>query len=343
MTRTSFKLWFSVLVSAAGFATALPAAESTAAVFGSTNALSGTEMIKRAAWQQHLTLGPGDTLNITLFDMPETAQREVPVAPDGRITFLQARDVVAAGLTIDELRSKLDQALGQFYQNPRTIVIPAAIHSKKYYVLGAVVAGGVYTLDQPLTVIEALAKAGGLETGIYDRNTVELADLPHSFLVRNGQRLNLDFERLFQQGDLSQNLPIEPNDYLYIAMASANEIYVLGEVNSPGTAAFLPRTTVVGAISARGGFTVRAFKTRVLVVRGSLNHPQTFVVNTSAILAAKEPDFKLQSKDIIYVSQSPWVRAEELIDAAATAFIQGMVVGTTTRKVGPFMSQPLIK
>src|SRR5690348_6462682 len=162
MTRTSFKLWFSVLLSAAGLATALPAAESTAAVFGSTNALSGTEMIKRAAWQQHLTLGPGDTLNITLFDMPETAQREVPVAPDGRITFLQARDVVAAGLTIDELRTKLDQALGQFYQNPRTIVIPAAIHSKKYYVLGAVVAGGVYTLDQPLTVIEALARAGGL-------------------------------------------------------------------------------------------------------------------------------------------------------------------------------------
>jgi hypothetical protein len=44
----------------------------------------------------------------------------------------------------------------------------------------------------------------------------------------------------------------------------------------------------------------------------------------------------------VFVSQSPWVRAEELIDAASSAFIQGMVVGTTTRKVGPFLSEPLI-
>jgi len=310
---------------------------------GATNAaLSGTEMVRRAAWQQHLTLGPGDTLNISLFEMPETAQREVPIAPDGRITFLQARDVVAAGLTIDELRAKLDEALNQFYQNPRTIVIPVAIHSKKYYVLGAVVSGGVYNLDQPLTVIEGLARAGGLETGIYERNIVELADLPHSFLVRNGERVQLDFERLFQHGDLSQNIPLEPEDYLYVALASANEIYVLGEVNNPGTAAFLPRTTVIGAIAARGGFTVRAFKSRVLVVRGSLSHPQSFVVDTDAILSAKQPDFKLQSKDIIYISQSPWVRVEELLDAAVTAFVQGFVVSATSRKVGPFIA-PWVK
>ncbi|HVV73699.1 MAG TPA: SLBB domain-containing protein, partial [Verrucomicrobiae bacterium] len=168
-------------------------------------------------------------------------------------------------------------------------------------------------------------------------------DLSHSFLVRNGKRLSLDFEKLFQHGDLSQNVAIEPDDYLYFALASANEIYVLGEVNAPGTATYLPRTTIIGAISARGGFTIRAFKSRVLVVRGSFAHPQTFVVDTGAILGGRSQDFKLESKDIVYISQNPWVRAEEIIDAAATAFIQGMVVGTTTRKVGPFITQPLIR
>jgi protein involved in polysaccharide export with SLBB domain len=274
--------------------------------------------------------------------MPDTAQKEVPIGPDGKITFLQARDLTAAGLTIDELKAKLDEVLGPYYQNPRTIVTPALLRSKRYYVLGAVPGSGVYNLDRPMTIIEALARAGGLETGVYDQNTVELADLAHSFLVRNGKRLSLDFERLFQRGDLSQNVPLEPDDYLYFALASANEIYVLGEVNGPGTATFLPRTTVIGAISARGGFTIRAFKSRVLVARGSLHHVQTFVVDTGAILAGKQPDFKLQAKDIVYVSQSPWVRAEEIIDTAASAFIQGVVVGTANRKMGTFITSPII-
>ena len=101
--------------------------------------------------------------------------------------------------------------------------------------LGAVVNRGVYTFDRPLSVIEALARAGGLQTGLYGRDTVELADLGRSFLVRNGQRVPVDFERLFERGDLSQNVALEPDDFLYIAQASANEIYVLGQVGmGPG-------------------------------------------------------------------------------------------------------------
>ena len=55
------------------------------------------------------------------------------------------------------------------------------------------------------------------------------------------------------------------------------------------------------------------------------------------------PDFPLQPKDIIYVSQSPWVRAEEIIDAAATAFIQGMVVGIANTHINPIFTQPIIR
>ena len=45
---------------------------------------------------------------------------------------------MAAGLTVDELRARLDEALSKYYQNPRTIITPVALHSKKYIVLGAV-------------------------------------------------------------------------------------------------------------------------------------------------------------------------------------------------------------
>jgi protein involved in polysaccharide export with SLBB domain len=305
--------------------------------------LSAAAIPARAAWQERLTLGPGDILNLMLFDRPETAQTDVPVRPDGRISFLLAQDIMAAGLTIDELRTNLDEALAKYYENHRTVIVPAAIRSKKYFVLGAVAGRGVYTLDRPVTIVEALARAGGLETGLYERRTVELADLAHSFLVRNGRRLPVDFERLFLQGDLSQNVPLEPDDYLYVASARGNEVYVLGEVAAPGVAAYVPTSTVLTAIAVRGGFTTRAFKTRVLVVRGSLNHPQSFIVDTSATLSGKALDFKLQPKDIVYVNASPWVKVEEVLDLAARAFLQGMFVEWTSLRVGPLITQPLLK
>jgi protein involved in polysaccharide export with SLBB domain len=340
MNKNSCRPWVACLLVIVSGSSLLPAAESEslpgpAAVGETPLAFSGALPGQRAQWQQHLTLGPGDVLNLSLLEMPETARTEVPVGPDGRISFLQASEVVAAGLTIDELRAKLDEVLGKYYRNPHTIITPVAFRSKKYYVLGAVANKGVYVLDRPTRIIEAIARAGGLETGVSETRTVELADLQRSILVRNGQRVPIDFDRLFRHGDLSQNVFLEPNDYLYFAQASENEIYVLGEVVLPGVQVFAPRPTVISAITSRGGFTTRSFKSRVLVVRGSLEHPETFVVDTAAILSAKAPDFRLQSKDIVYVSRNPWVAVGEVLDLAAKAFVQALVVEGTTLRMPP--------
>jgi hypothetical protein len=105
----------------------------------------------------------------------------------------------------------------------------------------------------------------------------------------------------------------------------------------------MPRTTLISAITARGGFTARAYRSRVLIVRGSINHPEKIIVDTAAILDGKAPDVRLQTKDIVYVSLNPWVKAEEIVDIAASAFIQAFIVNTTSRKVGPWITEPLIK
>ena len=335
MNRKCYRHWIACLLLLAPGACLLPAAESATPAAGVVPSLPVAAPFKRADWQQRLTLGPGDTLNLQLFDMPDSVRTEVPVGPDGRISFLQVRDIMAAGLTIDELRAKMDEALAKFYQNPHSIVIPVAYYSKKYLMLGAVVNKGVYTFDRPLRVIEAIARAGGLETGLYAARTVELADLQRSFLLRNGKRVPVDFEGLFQRGDLSQNIPLQPDDYLYFALASANEIYVLGEVMVPGVQVFAAKPSAVSAIAMAGGFTPRAYKSRVLVVRGSLDHPETFVVNAAAILSGKAPDFKLLPRDIVYVSRNPWVVAGEIVDMAAKAFVQSALVQATTRYVAP--------
>jgi protein involved in polysaccharide export with SLBB domain/capsular polysaccharide biosynthesis protein len=292
---------------------------------------------KRAPWQQRLTLGPGDLLNFSLYGEPELTRQEVPVGPDGRINYLEAQDVPAAGRTIDELRVQVDKELEKFRRAPRSIITPAAFHSKKYFMLGGVAERGVFTLDRPITIIEAVAKARGLETGLSDRTTVELVDLSRSFLARQGKRMAVNFEKLFQAGDLTQNIALEPNDYLYFPVSNLQEIYVLGEVQFPGTVSFNPGISTVAAISVRGGFTQRAWKKRLLVVRGSLNQPETFIVNSEEVLSARGADFRLQPRDIIYVGHRPWIKAEELLDAAASAFIEAAVITFTGDRVGPFI------
>jgi protein involved in polysaccharide export with SLBB domain/capsular polysaccharide biosynthesis protein len=287
-----------------------------------------------APWQQRLTLGPGDLLNLSIYGRKDLARQGLPVGPDGKVSYLQAQDVTAEGLTIDELRERLTANLAQYYRNAQVIVTPAAFRSKKYYLLGKVQDRGTYPLDRPITLIEAIARARGIATGLQDQNTVEIADLPRAFVVRKGERLPVDFVKLFRQGDLSQNVLLEPEDYVYLPSAILNEVYVLGSVVHPGNIALTEGASVVGVVTTLGGFTPKAYRQRVLVVRGSLSQPQTHVVNVANILRGKEPDFPLLPRDIVYVADRPWARAEELADMAITAFIKGAIATWTGQSIG---------
>jgi protein involved in polysaccharide export with SLBB domain/uncharacterized protein involved in exopolysaccharide biosynthesis len=304
-------------------------------------AFSGTAEVRRAKWQERLTLGPGDAMDISLYGHPELTRTNIFIGPDGRLSYLQVQGMKADGLTIEELRAKLDEELAKYYNVARTMVVPTVFTSKKYYVLGKVNSKGSYSLDRPMTLIEAVARAQGLETGMYERTTVEMADLQRSFLIRNGEKVDVDFEKLFYDGDLTQNIMIEPNDFLFFGAAAAREIYVLGQVMNPGAVGFVPNATLITAITDRGGFTDRAYKGKVLVVRGSLNNPETFIIDTKQILDASKPDFRLESKDIVYVGQRPWIKVEELLDEATQSFIQGFVTAFTGVKIGPWIKHPL--
>lgn len=303
---------------------------------------AGSNARMKAAWQEHYTLGPNDVVGFSFYGHPELARPNVVIAPDGRVNYLQALNVMAAGLTIDELRETIQADLARFYVRPRVIVTPGELRSKKFYILGKVINKGAFTLDRPMTIIEAVAQAGGLETGIFQLNTVELADLPRSFMIRNGQRVPIDLDRLFRHGDLSQNILMEPDDYLYFPSSVNNEIYVLGSVTSPGAQGLSIDASVVGAITLAGGFDINAYRQRVLVVRGSLEHPQRFIVNVADILAGKITDFRLEPRDLVYVSDRPWARVEDLSDLAATAFIQTVVTIWTGKSIGPIITRPFV-
>ncbi len=326
----------------AGRMPAPPLAAGAAPLPSAPLVFAGSNAKTKGAWQERLTLGPGDVVSFGFYGKPDLTRADVGIEPDGRISYLQAQGVMAAGLTLDELRETLTTELAKHYKKPRLIVTPGAFKSKKFFVLGKVVAKGVFTLDRPRTVLEAVALAEGLETGLFQLNTVELADLPRSFLIRQGRHVPVDFEKLFLRGDLSQNILLEPNDYLYFPSANANEVYVLGSVKSPGAQGLTSEASVLSVVTLAGGYTEKAYRQRVLVVRGSLTQPVRFVVNLADVLAAKAKDFRLEPRDVVYVSDRPWARAEDLADMAATAFLQAMVTVWTGGNIGPLIQQPIV-
>jgi protein involved in polysaccharide export with SLBB domain len=295
-----------------------------------------------APWQERLTLGPGDVVNLAIYGKKQFNRNEVPIGPDGRISFLHASGVMAAGLTIEELRDKLTEEIGTYYRHARVIVTPSAWRSKKYYLLGTIMDRGTYYLDQPMTIIEATSRARGIATGLVEQNTVEIADMPRAFLIRQGKRMPVDFVKLFQQGDLTQNIQLEPGDYIYFPSTSVNEVYVLGSVANPGTVGVTENASVLSIITIRGGFTPKAYSKRVLVIRGSLNQPETHIVNVEAVLSAESADFLVQPKDIIYVADRPWARVEELVDMAIKAFIVTATSEWVNVNIDPIITEPII-
>jgi protein involved in polysaccharide export with SLBB domain/capsular polysaccharide biosynthesis protein len=332
---------FALLVGAGLAAPRASAVTETPPAMDAPASFSTASPVQRAAWQERLTLGPGDVLSFHLVGHPELAREDVQVGPDGRVSYLEAENIAAGGLTIDEFRTSLNAELGKFRRSPQAYVTPVAYHSKKYYMLGTVLHKGVFDLDHSVTIIEAVARASGFETNVSHGDTVDATDFSRSFLSRGGHRVPVDFERLFMHGDLSQNVSLEPGDYLYFPAASSGEIYVLGQVGLPGPVAFESDASALSAIISRGGFTERAWKTRVLVLRGSLDHPVAFTVDVGRVLTGDAPNLALLPGDLVYVSDRPWYRAEELLDHAASAFVESAVVTWTGLNVGPdIISRP---
>ena len=301
---------------------------------------SAAQAARLAPWQQRLTLGPGDVLDVSLHGQADSLRNALIVGPDGQLSYLEAQDVAAAGLTIDELRARLEEVLAKFHLSPRVVITPVAYNSKKFFLLGSVQQVGAYSLSRPVHVLEAVARAGGFVTSAQYRNALVQADLSRSFLARKQpdgatNRVAVDFEALFLRGDLSQNQALAPGDYLFFPPLDVQEVYVLGAVGMPGVVPYTKDMTTVGAIVARGGFAERAQRSKVLIVRGSLTAPQKILVDVNAVLTAREKDFPLQNKDIVYVSRRPTAKLEELTESAITSFVNGMIWGYTQSKIIP--------
>jgi len=266
-------------------------------------------------------LGPGDAIEVELLDTANT-RRVCQVLPDGRIYFDLLTGVRAAGLTLPELQTLLEKDLHQYYRNPQVGLTLRRVRSQRVWIMGRVNTPGIYPLDMPLTVLEGLARAGGLASSRFSGTTEELADLRHSFLVRDSKLMPVDFQKLLVDGDATQNVRLRNGDFVYLPSALSQEVYVLGAVNQPRSVGFRDRVTLISVIAAARGIRPNAYASNVLIIRGSLTHPEVFHANLLAVLAGAEPDVELQPRDIVWVADSPWTNLERYARMVVDTFVR---------------------
>ncbi|MBP9901930.1 MAG: polysaccharide biosynthesis/export family protein [Verrucomicrobia subdivision 3 bacterium] len=282
-----------------------------------------------------MTLGPGDQIEASLMGTPNSASM-MTVGPDGKIYFNLLPGVDVWGLTLPETKARLEKELAKYQSTPQVSVTLRAVGSKQVWLMGRVVRPGIYPLTGPTTILESLAQAGGPARSGSLVTTEELADLRHSFVIRGGQFLPVNFDRLLRQGDMSQNIYVRPGDFVYVPSALAQEVYVLGAVRSPRAIPYVDQMTLVSAISwASGGVsydildernndagveTVNAYLSHVAIVRGSLTEPQVTIVDYGAIVKGQAPDVQLESGDIIYVPNSPYTTLKRYVNLILNTF-----------------------
>ena len=120
------------------------------------------EIIEEAgSAKKDFLLGPEDVLDIVVWKNDDLSQKAVVVRPDGKISMPLIGEVMAGGLTSNELASHIASRLKEFKERPAVTVSVKEVNSYYVYVLGEVGKPGKYQLKSHATVLQAVAVANG--------------------------------------------------------------------------------------------------------------------------------------------------------------------------------------
>lgn len=275
-------------------------------------------------WQKRNTedlykLTIGDRLLLSIYGESNT-EREVTIDTYGNITYPILGTMSVVGKTIDEARDEMNERIKKVYRFTFLNVTPIEFAGQHYTILGEINVPGKKTLLGEETVLTALCRAGGFPSGNYRAQTMELADLDHAFLTRNGEYVPVNFRRLVEEGDLEEDVKLQGGDYIYIPSSLDKNIYVMGEVFAPATLGYVNKITLGEAVIMAGGPTYQA-SSRAVVVRGSLAEPYTFHIDINRIFKGYCADFALIPGDIVYLPPRKFDYVRELARFAVRTFV----------------------
>ena len=239
-------------------------------------------------------IGPEDVLEIQVWERKDLNQT-VFVRPDGRTSLPLVGEIMVAGKTVQELQDHLAKVYDKTSQNAVVTVIVKEIKSRPVYFVGGFGRPGPLQLTRELSLMQAISIIGGVVPG---------GDAEKGYLLRGDKRIAVDFNKLLQKGDLSQNTQLEPGDTVVVPIADM--VFVQGEVRAPSPIKYTNDLTVLKAITQAGGLTPLAAAGRVDLLRGRAGEKKERIrIDVDKIIKSPEenPDVGLKPDDIIYVPQ----------------------------------------
>jgi polysaccharide export outer membrane protein len=155
-------------------------------------------------------IGPEDVIGVVFWREPEMSG-DVTVRPDGKVTLPLMGEVQAAGLDPNALQAEILAKANSYLTDANVAVVIRAINSRKVFVTGLVGSPGAHPLIGPLTVLQALALAGGV---------TEYADQKNITILRteDGRTVSLKFnyKDVSRGKKLEQNIPLRPGDTIVV-------------------------------------------------------------------------------------------------------------------------------
>lgn len=286
--------------------------------------------------QYDYQVGPGDVLQITVWDHPELT---IPagslrsseesgnwVHNDGTIFYPYVGIINVEGLKVTEIRDMITERLSRYIENPQVDVSVAAFRHKRIYVTGEVDEPGLYPVTNvPTRLIDAIGEAGGL---------TETADWSSVVLTRNGKDYRLSLRDIYQYGNTSQNVLLQPNDVVNVNPVTDAKVFVLGEV---GQASSLQMgrngLTLAEALAENGSFNqqesdasgVFVFRKAPMGADHGIDIYQLNAKDAAALVMADS--FDLRERDIVYVTAAPlvkWNRVLRLLVPSMTTLLLGV-------------------
>jgi len=172
----------------------------------------GPETAKQApARGKDYHIGAEDVLFVSVWKNPDLTM-DVPVRPDGMISFPLVDDIIVEGLTALELRDIITERLREYVTVLDVTVIIREINSYKAFILGEIRNPGVYEIRSNTTLLQLISMAGGMS---------EFASPNKIILLRMGndnqeRKIKVKLKDAMNGSDTSQNIILQPLDTVIV-------------------------------------------------------------------------------------------------------------------------------
>jgi polysaccharide export outer membrane protein len=262
--------------------------------------------------QSTISIGPGDLLDITVFDVPELVLK-VRVDVSGSVSLALIGDVKLAGMTVGNAQRLIARELvaRQLVKDPQVSIFIEEFATQGITVYGEVNAPGIYPLMGPHHLYDVISSAGGLTLKAGRTVTVlhaggtepaEVISLANVNASENPAERGPETGK--EHGNDQGNVPVYPGDT--VVVAKAGMVYVLGEVNKPGAFLMEDNTSisVLKATALAGGTTRLASLKGSMILRKSLAGTAQTRIPLDKIYRGKASDLQLHAEDIVFIPLS---------------------------------------